>query len=195
MILEIANLYFRYSRRSWWRNDGPWRRGERNAWIYGKAGESRTKFKNISSHASCGMSRAPRFFLRDGIFSPFLLLLSFLFFLSLFFPSLRITFANHIYTLGELKYKMGRKNCEWFPWYVSFPPYILLARNFHASRNKISRFPLRRVRVNFLLLDARWITFTFFLSLPLFSILNRFNNKTRKIWSNKIFLVFNTFDN
>lgn len=83
----------------WW----TWK-GKKECVIYGKAGESRTQFKNISSHASsCGMSRTPRFSLRNGIFSSFLFFF-FLFFFLLFpsFPFvtlIQITFANHIYNI------------------------------------------------------------------------------------------------
>lgn len=98
-----------------------WTRGKekKECAIYGKAGgESRTQFKNISSHASsCGMSRTPRFFLRDGIFSSFLLL---------FFPppsllpSFPFRYTNnicqsHLLRRANWNAKRDEKSCEWFP--------------------------------------------------------------------------------
>lgn len=149
---------FWYSRRSWWNDE---LEKKKECVIYGKAGESRTQFKNISSHASsCGMSRTPRFFLRDGIFSSFL----FFFFLLFFplFPSfpfvtlIRITFANHIYTSGELKCKMRRKSCEWFP--------RILEKKFlrFEEEDFIPLEPVTRLRVNFLLDREREMNFIFF---------------------------------
>lgn len=112
-----------------------WTRGKekKECAIYGKAGgESRTQFKNISSHASsCGMSRTPRFFLRDGIFSSFLLFFSPLLSSLRFLFVIRITFANHIYYVGRIEMQNETKK-------VANDFLRILARNFYASRKKIS---------------------------------------------------------
>lgn len=89
----------------------------------------------------------------------------FFFFLSSFFPLfpsfpfvtlIRITFANHIYTSGELKCKMRRKSCEWFP--------RILEKKFlrFEEEDFIPLEPVTRLRVNFLLDREREMNFIFF---------------------------------
>ena len=110
-----------------------WTRGKekKECAIYGKAGgESRTQFKNISSHASsCGMSRTPRFFLRDGIFSSFLL-----FFPLRFLFVIRITFANHIYYVGRIEMQNETKKvANDFLRIHAWEIFTLRERRFHTS--------------------------------------------------------------
>lgn len=115
-----------------------WTRGKekKECAIYGKAGgESRTQFKNISSHASsCGMSRTPRFFLRDGIFSSFLLFFSPLLSSLRFLFVIRITFANHIYYVGRIEMQNETKKvANDFLRIHAWEIFTLRGRRFHTS--------------------------------------------------------------
>lgn len=140
----------------WW----TWKKKE--CVIYGKAGESRTQFKNISSHASsCGMSRTPRFFLRDGIFSSFLFFFSFFFFPPFPFVSFRYAYTNnicqsHLY-LGRIEVQNETKKLRMISSNTWEEIFTLRGRRFHpswtgdASTCKFSSRPRTRDELYFFL--------------------------------------------
>lgn len=153
--------------------------GKRNAWSMGKLEnlERSSRIFRVTLLAEC-LARPDFSFAMESF-------LHFFFPFFPFFPSFPFVTNNicqsHLYP-GRVEIQNETKKLRMISLirFVS-SVYILLPRNFHASRNKISRFPLTRVRVNFLLLDELYF---FSFSLPLFSILNRFKqivlNKMKK---------------